>query len=277
MTTFRQLLEFFEESAKTQAAKGRRFEDFCAAFLRIDRTWSEEFDEVWTWQEWPGRPPGHPDTGIDLVAQRRGSGDLVAIQCKFYKPSAVLGWEHISTFVAMLSQDVFASGMVISTAGAESANLHKNIAVSPKPVVWWRVDDFEDSLVDWNAFRPSEPTRLALGDVKTVRDYQRQAIDDVVSGLSERRPWPVGDGVRHGQDVHVATARRATRRQRRLSAVPRAIDQPVVADRDRMGERRTGTAGDLRGVLRHSRRPPRATRTCPRTISRFPLPPTSTD
>ncbi len=185
MTTFRQLLEFFEESAKTQAAKGRRFEDFCAAFLRIDRTWAEKFDEVWTWEDWPGRPPGHPDTGIDLVARERGTGALVAIQCKFYRPSAVLGWEHISTFVAMLSQDLFSSGMVISTAGAESANLHKNIAVSPKQVVWWRVDDFEESLVDWNAFRPAEPTRLFLGEVKSLRPHQESAIADVVQGLAD--------------------------------------------------------------------------------------------
>ena len=68
MTTFRQLLEFFEESAKTQAAKGKRFEDFCEAFLQVDPIWAERFDAVWSWQEWPGRPEGHADTGIDLVA-----------------------------------------------------------------------------------------------------------------------------------------------------------------------------------------------------------------
>ena len=56
VTTFRQLLEFFEQSAKTQAAKGKRFEDFCEAFLRIDPLWSERFDAVWAWQDWPNRP-----------------------------------------------------------------------------------------------------------------------------------------------------------------------------------------------------------------------------
>jgi predicted helicase len=184
VTTFRQLLEYFEQSAKTQAAKGKRFEDFCEAFLQVDKLWADRFDAVWTWQDWPDRPVGLPDTGVDLVARERGTGNMVAIQCKFYSPSAVLGWEHISTFVAMLSQAVFASGMIISTAGAESANLHKNIAATAKHVVWWRVEDFEESLVDWNQFRPETPTQLTLAEVKSPRPYQEKAIADVVSGFA---------------------------------------------------------------------------------------------
>jgi predicted helicase len=55
------------------------------------------------------------------------------MQCKFYSPSAVLGWEQVSTFVAMLSQDAFSAGMLISTAGAESGNPHKNLAATESP------------------------------------------------------------------------------------------------------------------------------------------------
>ena len=184
MTTFRQLLEFFEQSAKTQAAKGKRFEDFCEAFLKVDPLWSERFDAVWAWQDWPGRPEGLPDTGVDLVARERGTGDLVAIQCKFYSPSAVLRWEHVSTFVAMLSQDVFTSGILISTAGAESSNLGKNLTATSKDVTWFRVENFEESRVDWNQFRPDAPTQLSLADRKTLRPHQIAAIDDVVAGYT---------------------------------------------------------------------------------------------
>ena len=35
MTTFRQLLSGFEETAKTRAAQGRHFERFCEAFFRL--------------------------------------------------------------------------------------------------------------------------------------------------------------------------------------------------------------------------------------------------
>jgi predicted helicase len=43
------------------------------------------FDQVWLWKDWPGRA-GKVDTGIDLVAQEAETGDLWAIQCKFYEP-----------------------------------------------------------------------------------------------------------------------------------------------------------------------------------------------
>lgn len=186
MTTFRQLLEFFEQSAKTQAAKGKRFEDFCEAFLRIDPVWSERFEAVWSWQDWPDRIMGHPDMGIDLVARERGTNDLVAIQCKFYSPSATLSWSNVSTFFGALNGNVaFRSGLLISTAGSESANFHKNIEASAKDIVIWRVDDFEESLVDWNQFRPETPTQLSLADRKSLRPHQVEAVDDVVTGFEQ--------------------------------------------------------------------------------------------
>ena len=67
MTTFRQLLEEFDASAKTTAAKGTRFEKFCRAYFQTDPLWAERFDEVWLWMDWPDRD-GQADTGIDLVA-----------------------------------------------------------------------------------------------------------------------------------------------------------------------------------------------------------------
>ena len=69
--------------------------------------------------------------GIDLVAREAGTGDLVAIQCKFYSPSATLSWGHVSTFIAMLGRAEFGSGLIVSTAGSESPNLYKNLDLHP--------------------------------------------------------------------------------------------------------------------------------------------------
>ena len=178
MTTFRQLLQQFDESAKTRTAKGDRFEDFCEAFFKLGQAAGYDFDEVLPWDDWPSRA-GLGDTGIDLVARERGSGDLVAIQCKFYSPQATLSWSSASTFVGMLGQPEFASGLLVSTAGAESANLHANIQRNAKPIRVWRVEDFEDSAVDWDQFRIDRPTQLALRDPKQLRPHQEQAIADV--------------------------------------------------------------------------------------------------
>lgn len=182
MTTFRQLLDQFEESAKTRTAKGRVFERFSEAFFRTDPYWSEQFDQVWSWTDWPGRGT-RPDTGIDLVAQEAGTGRLVAIQCKFYSPDATLSWQHVSTFSGLLAHDDFAEGMIVSTAGSESSNVHANLNAHPKRVVFWRVDDFEESRVDWDQFRIDRPAELALRDPKALRPHQEKAIAAVREGF----------------------------------------------------------------------------------------------
>ena len=184
MTTFRQLLSGFEESAKTRVAQGRHFEQFCKAFFRLATIPGREFDEVWAWMDWPGRE-GRMDTGIDLVAREAGSGDLVAIQCKFYAPTATLAWPQVSTFAGMLGQPEFASGMIVSTAGAESANVHSNIERHAKPVRIWRVDDFEGSDADWDRFRIDRQTELALRPEKHLYAHQEQAITDVTAGFGD--------------------------------------------------------------------------------------------
>ncbi len=183
MTTFRQLLDVFEGAAKTRAAKGRRFEEFCETFFKTDPLWTERFDAVWQWMDWPGRG-GRADSGIDLVAREIGTGNLVAIQCKFYSPDATLSWTHISTFVALASRDEFTSGMIVSTAGSESANLTANLELHHKPILMWRVQDFEDSSVDWDQFNIEAPTQLNVFDTKKLRPYQESAIADVIEGFA---------------------------------------------------------------------------------------------
>jgi predicted helicase len=182
VTTFRQLLEEFEGAAKSQAAKGRRFEEFCEAYFQTDPVWAERFDAVWSWMDWPGRA-GAADTGIDLVARERGTGDLVAIQCKFYAPTASLSWPNVATFVGMLGRPEFTSGMIVSTAGAESPKVEVNLDSHAKDTTMWRVADFEESALDWNSFRIEKPAELALQDPLKLRPHQVDAIDDVTAGL----------------------------------------------------------------------------------------------
>jgi len=160
LTTFRQLLEQFEESAKTRAAKGRRFEEFCEAFFRADPYWRSQFDEVWSWMDWPGRD-GRTDTGGDLVAREAGTERLWAIQCKFYSPDATLQWGHVSTFSGMLGQAEFDGGLVVSTAGTVSSKVTANLLDRHgKQARLWQVDDFELSRVSWDDFRIDKPAQL---------------------------------------------------------------------------------------------------------------------
>jgi len=65
--------------------------------LTKDPYYANHFSNVWLWMEWPGRN-NMPDTGIDLVAQERATGDFTAIQCKFLDPSRWLQKEDIDSF-----------------------------------------------------------------------------------------------------------------------------------------------------------------------------------
>ncbi len=184
MTTFRQLLDQFEEAATSKSAKGRSFEVFCEQFIRTDPIQTERFEQVWSWMDWPGRD-GRTDTGIDLVAKERGTGHLVGIQCKFFAPRAVLDWKHVSTFVGMLGQPDFHSGLIISTAGKESKNLQPNLDKNSKHINIWRVQDFEESRVNWDRFTINRPDQLHLRALKSLRPHQEAAINDVRSEFEQ--------------------------------------------------------------------------------------------
>ena len=58
-------------------------------YFELDPLLNRSYDQVWRWIDWPERK-GKPDTGIDLVARERDTGDLTAIQCKFYEPTHTL-------------------------------------------------------------------------------------------------------------------------------------------------------------------------------------------
>ena len=77
------VLDQLRESSLSKVEQGARFERLMKAFLTTDPVYADQFSQVWLWPEWPGNGGKH-DTGIDLVAQDRLTGGLVAIQCKFY-------------------------------------------------------------------------------------------------------------------------------------------------------------------------------------------------
>ena len=69
---------------------------------------------VWRWVDWPGRA-GKADTGIDLVARERDTGDYTAIQCKFYEPTHTLAKGDIDSFFTASGKTAFTNRVIIST------------------------------------------------------------------------------------------------------------------------------------------------------------------
>ena len=79
--TLQRILEEFREAARSKRDLGDRFERLMVDYLKLDPTY--DFSKVWMWMDWPGRN-NEMDTGIDVVAQERITGDYWAVQCKFY-------------------------------------------------------------------------------------------------------------------------------------------------------------------------------------------------
>ena len=185
INTFRDVLANLTDDAPSNVDKGRTFEQVVTAFLQNDKAQSRRFDRVWPWIDWPGRQ-GRPDTGIDIVARERESGDLIAIQCKCYDHTKRIYLNYISTFLAACGTTDFAGGVIVSAGEEWGPNVDNALKNRDKPVARWGPDVLDKSSIDWEKFDLANPGNLTRRDTKTLRPYQVPAVRDTLDGLKER-------------------------------------------------------------------------------------------
>ena len=179
---FRGVVSRIDEVSENTQEKGDLFEKVVQAFVRQDKARSERFSHVWRWSEWPGRN-NRPDTGIDLVARERDTGNLVAVQCKYRKPGTTLYLDDIATFLTGLGHADFSEGVIVSTTENWGPNVENALKNRDKPVARWGLWHFENSSIDWSKFRLGSPTDLASRVAKTLHDHQTEALDAVRKGF----------------------------------------------------------------------------------------------
>ena len=102
------LLESIQATSASTTAKGTKFEELIASFLRTAPEFADRFEDVYLWQEWPERGKQH-DHGIDIVATDSHTGGLCAIQCKFYDPNHHVAKGDIDSFLAASGKKGFTS------------------------------------------------------------------------------------------------------------------------------------------------------------------------
>ena len=78
MTNIHELLAEYESIAPHTRGKGLYFERLVKRYLETEPVYAGLFDDVWLWQDWPGRD-GKADNGIDLVAREKYNGDFALI------------------------------------------------------------------------------------------------------------------------------------------------------------------------------------------------------
>jgi predicted helicase len=183
ISSIHDILDQFRAEAQSNRDLGDRFERLICRYLELDPLFADRFSSVWMWNEWPGKGKTG-DIGIDLVAEERATGGICAIQCKFYLPTHQLAAGDLDSFFAALGNKKFSSGLIVSTTDKWGVNAEKRLENPSKPINRLRVQDLDESPIDWSGFTLKSPDKLALRRKKSLRPHQRKALQDVVTGLS---------------------------------------------------------------------------------------------
>lgn len=182
MKTIHDILNEFREAATSNRDMGNKFERLIATYLVTDPLQAERFSDVWLWSEWPDRG-NQPDTGIDLVAKERATGEYCAIQCKFYAKGHTVQKADIDSFFTASGKKPFTSRMIVATTEfgkhAEEALTNQHISAQRLSVT-----DLENSLIDWANISLQHPDQMKLRTRKQLREHQRNALTNVMEGLA---------------------------------------------------------------------------------------------
>ena len=189
MTPLQTLLNEFRQLATSNRDLGDKFERLFANYLIIDPQYSDKYSDVWLWSEWPDRHGS--DTGIDLVAKERYTGDYCAIQCKFYDPASQLQKSQIDSFFTELGkkfptlegEKTFTNGLIVSTTDKWSKHAETALENQQIPITRISVSDLENSPIDWARFSLNKPQDIKLKPKKTLRPHQQTASDNVIAGF----------------------------------------------------------------------------------------------
>lgn len=180
--TLGHLLESYYRGATDPRDRGDKFERLIRSYLTADPVWSREFSEVWLWSEYPGRD-GRPDTGVDLVAKDRFTGELTAVQTKFVDPDSTVDKKGIDSFISAASPKEFSRRIFAHTALKLGPTAQRTLEDNDVQVIDLPQMDRAD--IAWAEFAIETPDRVVRhqGQGKSPFPYQREAMAKVAEGF----------------------------------------------------------------------------------------------
>ncbi|SKR54876.1 helicase [Mycobacteroides abscessus subsp. massiliense] len=183
MGTIHEVIEAFRQ-APSNSERGTKFEKLMVRYFELDPTQAQEYDAVWRWIDYPDRQ-GKPDTGIDLVARSRDTGELTAIQCKFYEPEHNLSKGDIDSFFTALGKAPFTKGIIISTTDKWGKNAEDALEDQSKPVSRLSLAEIAGSPIDWQVEWAGDDFQVTVEEAARhePRPHQRTAVDKVFAGF----------------------------------------------------------------------------------------------
>lgn len=193
-TSVHDVIEDFR-TAPTNAERGEKFERLMVDYFWLDPTLSVEYDEVQRWPDWQHREGTH-DTGIDLVARNKVTGEWTAIQCKFYDPKRTLDKKDIDSFFTASGKSWdgihFTNRIIISTTDRWSKHAEDALTNQAIPVQRIGLAEIAESPIDWMQTAPGGLDFQLKKAVKYgLRTHQKLAIDRILEGFetTDRGKW----------------------------------------------------------------------------------------
>lgn len=182
------LLNQFREMAENNRDLGTKFELLMKSYFEIDPIYKDKFKKVSMWSDWDYAE--NSDNGIDLVAEGH-DGEFTAIQCKFYSPMTEIKKENIDSFFTESGKSfkvdgkkkTFKGKIIVCTSDNWSKPAEDAIKKQSVATQRIRVQDLDDSPIDWSNFSLEKPDKLTLREKKKLRKHQADAIGDVLKGF----------------------------------------------------------------------------------------------
>ena len=189
MTPLQDLLEAFRTASKTEREKGNYFENLAKLYFTNEPKFAELYSQVWLWEEWrvewikAGHPDPGMDTGIDLVAKTHGTEEHHAIQAKFYDSDNTIYKKQVDSFFTASGKKPFTQRLLILST--DKISLHVDAAMQGQNTPCQKITlaDLEQSVIDWAATFKSKAVHQRPR--KVLRDYQKTAIAQMISGLQD--------------------------------------------------------------------------------------------
>jgi predicted helicase len=186
MSAFSQAIDIIRERANNDTELGTAFEKLSKIFLENDATQTQQYSEVWHYEDWASSREGYStkDIGIDLVAKLRDEEGYCAIQCKCYQSDHSISKSDLDSFISASSTNDFNRLLLIDTStqplGKNAKSVFENLT---QVYIRIQLSELEQSRIDWLAYIKDE--HVHLHSKKNPLDHQIEALKEVKKGLEE--------------------------------------------------------------------------------------------
>ena len=189
---FARILAYFRKLSENTAQQGNYFELLMKRFFKTSPLYTEIFEEVWLWNEFPYNGGVH-DFGIDLVAKKKDFDEYCAIQCKFYDETNPVSKEDVDSFIGASGKPFFINGkpyryserIIVSTTDKWTLTAEMEIVGQTPPITRIRLNDLQHSGIDWDDFSLQNINSMKRDKRKKEYTHQVEAINAVLDGFSK--------------------------------------------------------------------------------------------